>query len=367
MRILYISGAFPPMKCGVGDYTALLIDKISSFTEVKTALITNNIAQGINEDYNFEIFPIVKNWNMLDVFNIQKTIKLWKPDLVHIQYPAKGYGRKIAVHFLPMILQLKKVPVVQTWHEPLRWKGCFRYLPNIFARGTLIVVEPNYIDLIPFWFQWIVKFKHLHFIPVASSIPFVSINMSELTMLRSKFDGLTHNIIAYFGFVSPAKGIEYIFQIANPEIDRIVLICELNPNNSYHKYILNIINQKPWAGKVFVTGFLNDKEVGGILSSVDAVVFPFVKGLSSRNTSFLAAKIQGSFILTTSKKQCGYNIEENVYYSYPGDITDMKKSLRLYSGKHILPQLDHSYNWDYIADKHLSIYRNLLSNISNSE
>lgn len=360
MRILYISGAFPPIKCGVGDYTALLLKKISSFTNIEVGLITN-IEQQLNEDYNFEIFPIVKNWNMLDIFNIQKTIKLWKPDLVHIQYPTKGYGRKIAVHFLPMILQLKKIPVVETWHEPLSWKGCFRYLPNMFARGKLIVVEQNYIDLIPFWFQWVVKFRHPQFIPVASSIPLATVSMPELDMLRSKFDGLTHNLIAYFGFVSPAKGIEHIFQIANPDIDRIVLICELNPNDSYHKYILNIINQEPWAGKVFVTGFLNDKEVGSILSSVDAVVFPFIKGLSSRNTSFLAAKTQGSFILTTSKYQCGYNIKENVYYSCPGDIINMKKSLRLYSGKHIPPQLDRFYNWDYIADKHLNIYCKVLS------
>ncbi|MBU1754434.1 hypothetical protein KKG56_11400 [bacterium] len=355
------------MKCGVGDYTALLIKKISSFTNIKVGLITNIIDQHLNEDYNFEIFPIVKNWNMLDIFDIQKTIKSWNPDLVHIQYPAKGYGKKIAVNFLPMMLQLKKIPVIQTWHEPFSWKGCFRYLPNIFAHGPVIVVEQNYIDLIPFWFRWVVKFKQLQFIPVASNILPVVIDMIELTALRSKFDGLTHNIIAYFGFASPAKGIEYIFQIADPVLDRIVLICELSSSNSYHRCILNIINQEPWLGKVFVTGFLNAKDVGSILSSADVVIFPFVKGVNQRNTSFLAAKVQGSFILTTSKNQYGYNIEENVYYSRPKDIMDMKKSLRLYSGKHILPQLDHSYNWDYIADKHLSIYRNLLSNISNSE
>jgi glycosyltransferase involved in cell wall biosynthesis len=357
MRILYISGAFPPMKCGVGDYTAILIEKISLLANVEVGLITNIIDQPLNKNYNFEIFPIVKNWNILDIFNIQKTINLWKPDLVHIQYPTKGYGRKIAVHFLPMILQLKKIPVIETWHEPLSWKGCFRYLPNIFSNGELIVVEPNYIDLIPFWFQWAINFKHPQFIPVASNIPLTIIgNISELSMLRSKFDGLKHNIIAYFGFASPAKGIEYIFQIANPDIDRIVLICEIDSSNSYHKYILNIINQEPWTGKVFVTGFLNDKEVGSILSSADAVVIPFIKGLSLRNASFLAAKTQGSFILTTSNSQHGYNAKENVYYSYPRDIVDMKESLRLYSGKHIPPQTDPLHNWDYIIDKHLSIY-----------
>ena len=196
---MIITGSFPPMRCGVGTYTACLAEALGKLQDTKIAILTG-VHGAAGPDLNFEMFPIVYEWKLSALSNIIKTIRCWKPDVVHIQYPTQGYGDTWFPWFLPIILLLMNVAIVQTWHEDFpmaRWHN----LPNAIVPGGLIVVRPNYIASMPAWSRWLIKNKYFNFIPNTSPIPKIKLSDAERSFLHQRFTSLANALVVFFGFV----------------------------------------------------------------------------------------------------------------------------------------------------------------------
>ena len=164
-------------------------------------------------------------------------------------------------------------------------------------------------------------------------------------------------MIAYFGFVSPPKGVEAIFEIANPALHRIVLACELSESDTYHRSIAERIVNPPWKGRVEVSGFLEGEEVGRLLAASDAVIIPFRQGIRAGHGSLEAAVAQGTFTLTTSRDRKGYDPKENIYFAHPGDTQEMRKALETYLATRVSRSRDHTREkWRHIAEAHIGLY-----------
>jgi glycosyltransferase involved in cell wall biosynthesis len=360
MRILLISGSLPPMKCGVGDYTAHLAKALGRCKNTSVAVLTDVAATPIPSDFEFEVFPIAHGWRMFDAVRIAIAVRHWRPDIVHIQYPTQGYGRRYLPWLLPIVIRLLNVPIVETWHE-YHLERVRRNILNAALGGGLIAVRPNYKAMMPGWYRWLIRRKHFQFIPNASAIPRVRLSERERFATQSRFAPAPAKLIVYFGFVHPAKRVELLFEIADPAQDHLVLICDLNSDDAYHKTILDRIDHEPWAGKVTVTGFLPAEEVGRLLAAAAAVIFPFRDGAGEWNTSIRAAAIQGTFVLTTADERHGYYSSENVYYARPDDIADMGQALRTYvSSRSTRSDRDPASDWEAIADAHKSFYESVL-------
>jgi len=369
MRILLITGSFPPMRCGVGDYTACLAKALGKRKDTRVGVLSDEAAGLAHPEDNIEIFPIIRGWTILDAVRIFQKLRDWRPDVVHIQFHTQGYGRHILPRLLPSMLWLLKVPVIQTWHE------CFYRqlgrglpaLPNLMIPGSVIVVMPNYRDMMHPWYRWIARRKQLSFIPNVSSIPKVQLTERERAVIRAKYAPGTDHLIAFFGFASPGKGIEAICDIADPKVSSLVLICDLtsaDPTHKtfhmYHKQLLDRVNAKPWIGRATVTGFLPPDEVGRILAASDAAVFPFRDGGGIWNTSTKAATLQGTFVLVTGLEQHGYDPEENIYCALPGDLADMRRALSLYMGRRNDAGLGNT-DWGSVAEAHFRHYSGVLN------
>src|SRR6266567_269494 len=327
MRILLVSGSLPPMRCGVGDYTGRLAKALDRLQDTSVAVLTDAAAKPVPSDPDFEVFPVVDGWRMRDVVRIAKVARRWRPDVIHIQYPTQGYGRALLPWLLPALFSVANVPTVQTWHE-YHMETVRRNLLNAVLSGGLIVVRPDYKVTMPNWYRWLIRRKHFSFIPNASAIPQMRLNATESLAIRSQFASPPVRLVAYFGFVYPPKRVELLFEIADPSEHHLVLIGDLNPKNHYHKSIQDRANQAPWVGKATVTGFLPAEDVGRILAACDAIVLPFQDGGGIWNTSIHAAVKQGTFVLTTSRDQHGYDASSNVYYARPNDVADMGSALR---------------------------------------
>ena len=353
MKVLLITGSFPPMKCGVGDYTACLAAALSKRDGMSVAVLTDARADPLRTDYNFEILPVIQDWTLIHLPEALKTIKRWEPDVVHFQYPTQGYGNG----WLPGVLPLLCIPlnsaIVQTWHE---------YCPaspneNLLLAtipGGLIAVRPEYKEKMPLWMRWLTKHKEFRYIPNASSIPAAKLNDAERLAIRERYLPSEKRLIAFFGFIYPHKQIELLFEIADPATDHIVLIGDLNMNDPYQKSLMEKAEQAPWRGHVTVTGFLSPMDAARMLSAADAVVLPIQGGGGLWNTSLHAAAMQGTFVLTTSFDQQGYNSMENIYYAKPGDVEQMRSALQNYAGRKIdPPQLP---DWDFISKAHVQLY-----------
>jgi glycosyltransferase involved in cell wall biosynthesis len=360
LKVLIVTGSLSPMKCGVGDYTFALAEQLSVHCGVaKVVAITSTSANKVESD-SLEILSIIDKWNSNSLMKIVSAVKQIKPDVVHIQYPTTGYERFMVPSFMPVILRLLGFKVVQTWHEPLSYKGWFRYLPNTLACNALVVIEPDYLATLPLLYRWLLRNTAIKIIPVASSIPKANLSDMDRSAIRTRFNATQKRLVAYFGFASPGKGIDDLLEIANPEQDQLILICELDREILYHKHLLDKLSEKRWQGKVFVTGFLPSEEVGLILAASDVAVFPFVKGLGLRNTSYWAARAQGVFVLTTHRSRRGYYKDENVFYAAPSDIRAMHDALGLYAGNRNPSSSGALSGWSEIADEHVKFYTEIL-------
>lgn len=348
------------MRCGVGDYTGRLAKALGRRENTSVAVLTDAAATPVPSDFDFEVFPIVDGWEIADVVRIAKVVRRWRPDLVHVQYPTQGYGRRYLPWLLPALFSIANVPIVQTWHE-YHMERVRRNLLNAVLGGGLIAVRPDYKARMPNWYRWLIRKKHFGFIPNASAIPQTRLSDGERLVMRSHFAPLPIRLVVYFGFAYPPKRVELLFEIADPSQHHIVLIGDLNSKAEYHKSILDRVNQAPWIGKATVTGFLPAEDVGRILATADAVVLPFQDGGGIWNTSIHAAVKQGTFVLTTARDHQGYDASSNVYYARPDDVAEMTSALRTHIGNRMAKIDDDSASeWEAIADAHGALYASVL-------
>lgn len=362
MKILLVTGSFPPEKCGVGDYSFSLAKALADEPNVHVAILTSTSCGegGVHE--GIEIFPVLDKWRLAELPKVVKAIRKWSPDIVHIQYPTQGYGGGLLPWFLPMIAFVMRRRVVQTWHEGYSWRDAPLLFLKAIVPSQVVVVRPQYKEGLRSLFRWTLSRKKFLYIRNASSVPRVPLDNHERSELKARYLNGQRRLIVYFGFVLPHKGIELLFEIANPSSDRIVLAGETSKGGEYWKRIVAQASVEPWRGQVTIAGFLPPGEVGTLLAVADAVILPFRVGGGEWNTSIHAAVLQGTFVITTSLTRNGYDKQHNVYYAKLDDVQEMKSALDSYAGtrRRYVANIDRD-EWQQIASEHRSLYLTHLS------
>jgi glycosyltransferase involved in cell wall biosynthesis len=353
MKILFISGAYPPMHCGVGDYTSKLVGALETVAGVTPGVLTS-VAASSAVDSPTDFFPVIKVWDLPSLSRVIDVIRQFSPDIVHLQYPA-SFGRVFMPNFLPLVCKALGIAMVQTWHEHPIYSQMINSLPY----DTLVVVDPVYPAAYRQPYRAIVRHKECCYIPIGANIPKVDLSPEVRKQIRIGFNSDENRLIVYFGFAIHQKGIEGLFQAVNPDKDRLVLICELGMSDSYQASIIRLVESPEWSGKCFVTGFLEDQKVASILAAADAAVFPFVDGSTPRNGSVLAARLQGTFVVTTHTHFRGYHDSEHIFYVAPGDAEGIREALDSYAGSRFEGEPCLAA-WDDIAARHLELYERII-------
>jgi len=361
MRILLVTGSFPPMPCGVGDYTAKLAEFLANRKNTKVGVLTHQRGENPQDGRLYQILPGADGWRIAEIFRIARNVRNWRPDVIHFQYPGREYG--ILQFVLPMLFRIMGYPVFLTLHEYYNIHDCrslltaILHLPNMLAARGVSVTREKYQELMPWIYARILRRKIVRHIRIASNIPTILLDEIEREKIRGQYGDTCDSFLSYFGFVSPQKGLEDLFRIANPRRHYIVLVCDLQESDSYQKTILEIIGTPIWRERVTVTGFLSEIEVGRILSASDAVILPFRNGITMGNGSLHASVAQGTFTLTTSREQHGYDSANNIYFARPGDIVEMTDALETYIKRRIPREKDFTRRtWDDVANTHIQFY-----------
>ena len=358
MKVLIICGTYPPIKCGVGDYTFNLAKALTKIPSLRVGVLTSvNARDEARIDDGVQLFPVIDRWDFGSLGKIIKIINLYAPDLIHIQYPAFGYQASLMTA-LPFILKFKNIPIVQTWHEHVNectmvgWK-------NLLACNALIYVRYDFISKLSTLMKFLIKKVPNCYIPNATVIPPVRLSETQRVGLKKEIS-LDKKIVCFFGFANPNKGLEHLFEVVDPIKFHLLLICELDPLNSYQNVILEKAKNYKWANNVTITGYLSEQDIGELFSVVDAAVFPFPGGAGSWNSSLKAAQASGIFTLATSadSNKCGYDPNLNTYYVPCDAINSMPSILEVYAGRRIGINLINE--WDAIALEHYSVYRECL-------
>lgn len=351
------------MFCGVGDYSARLAAALRE-TGADIQVLTTRRPDTLAGDPAW-VRRVMPSWTQGALPQFRAALNGFKPDVVHVQYPTQGYHYATAPALLMLMARaLQKFVVVSTWHE---------YPPDALTRGkfcqaalalisrAIIVVRPEYPPRVRGVLAAALGDTPIRFIPNASVIPRVTLTDGERTALRQQLCGTERQLVAFFGFAYPNKGVEQIFDIADPARHHLVLIGNLTQSDPYHVRLRKLADSDRWRGRVTITGFVDQQIAARYLAVSDAAVFPFLSGGGHWNSSLHAAMAQGTFVIATSTARAGYDPGENVYYAVPGAVPDMAAALRDYAGIRSASGGFRADPWMDIAQSHMDVYRTCLA------
>ena len=353
LRVLLITGSYPPMKCGVGSYTKRLAVALAECEDVNVTVLTDERAKEAEKQKKVEVLSVIRGWRIAELIIILKHIKNIDPDIIHIQYPTQGYSGRMPL-LLPFFMRLLGRTCVQTWHEPLSRLGCYLSI----RLNILITVKKEFMSSLPKLRQIALRKTKLVWIPAASLLPAVTLSDEDRDNIRNRYFQNVKLLLVFYGFLAPIKGVEALFEIVKKTNANLIFASDFNPVDNYHRDLLTNITAMGISSRISIAGFLPDVQLASILAAADAVVLPFRDGAKDWNTSIDGALAQGTFVLTTSLTVNGYDKKKNIYFAKPGNIDEMIESLQNYAGCRTLCKPAIS-EWQNIAKQHLKLYHEL--------
>jgi glycosyltransferase involved in cell wall biosynthesis len=358
LRVLLVSGSLPPMRCGVGDYTAGLAQALVATGRIDVAVLTSRLKAGSDagEWAGVDRIEPVDRWRASGLGRALRTVRAWRPDIVHVQYPSQGYDGVLPLLLGSAARWLLGVPLVLTLHEPV---GVNLRVPVmavlIRSANAVIVVRPNFRDLVNRKVRWTIAGRRLRHIPNATTLPRATPTPERTRAIRERLHAGTRALVAYFGFVYQRRGVLQLFHIADPALHHLVIVGGmLEEAASYYREVSVRAAEDDWRDSCTMTGFVPVEQAAEILACADAIVLPFEDGGGSWNTSLHGARLQGTFVVTTSREARGYNARENVYYAEPGNLGEMRAALAAHIGTRREPR--DVPTWEQVAAGHLEAY-----------
>jgi glycosyltransferase involved in cell wall biosynthesis len=361
LRVLLVSGSYPPMRCGVGDYTERLAVALRGQPGVEVQVVTSTESGAAAGDQPW-VRPAMPSWRLVALADFATVLGQFRPDIVHIQYPTQGYRVASGPVAIPFVARLRGAAVVVTWHEypPQKFSREMMAMCIMAAAAQAVVyVRPDYGDRIRGALAHALGDAPLRFIPNASVIPAVTLSEADRRNVRAALGCNEEKLVAFFGFAYPHKGVHLLFEIADPKKHRLLLISELAEADEYHRTVQRLASSERWRGRVVVTGFAPPEDVARLLAAADAAVFPFAGGGGMWNSSLHAATSQGTFTIATSVAQRGYFEEQNTYYAEPGAVDEMRTALERHAGRRMPSGGNAALAWRDIAREHAALYRAL--------
>ncbi|HSI54109.1 MAG TPA: glycosyltransferase [Ramlibacter sp.] len=356
MRVLQIAGMFPPGRCGVGDYVSSLAQGLARVPGTQVAVLTQRSATRV-PPASVEVLGETGTWRLWELPRLVRSIRRWQPDVVHIHWPSQGFGWRLGPALLPALCKwLGIATVVQTWHEPWLGRDWLRFRLQRRATDGLVFVRPNFMQLMPA--------RLLRFMPACpqrtfgsgGALPRSTLSGDQRARLRDRYLKGRRNLVAFFGFIYPKKGVEQLFEIADPAVDALVIAGSVL-DEPYAQRLAAIAREHGWGEQLQYTGYLEPEAAADLLHAADAVVLPFVAGGGEWNTSLHGALAQGTLVVTTSEHPQGDDPQRNLYTAPVADVAGMRQALRTLAGRRShAPARD---EWAEIARAHVGFYSEL--------
>lgn len=309
VRLLLVTGSYPPMADGVGDYTQKFFHELSrQLGEENVSLITSRIANPVEKSPR--IYYAIKKWNLCGTARVLKILKKSKPDIVNIQYQTHGYKRYPGIAFLPWFIRLllPQMRIVATIHEfsTRTLKGRVRLLISMVMSHRIIIVNRIYEQEIASYVPFLRK--KLRYIPVgANLLPKGIADPLELARLRETKGFVDSGpVICYFGIIRDGKGLEFLLHAFSIVVRQVQTARLLLIGHADIKYfdsrIKAAIETYRLDDHVILTGRCNELELTNYFALADICVLPYADGVSTRRGSFMVGMQYGLPIITTRPK-----------------------------------------------------------------
>ena len=383
MRVLLVTGEFPPMQGGVGDYTreiGLALHALGNEVHV-LAPTQAGPAPGLT------IHPLVERWDWRCWGTLLDLVRKHRPDVVHVQYQAAAYAMHPAINFWPWRLRRMgagrprsvvtfhdlKVPYLFPKAGPVR-----RWVVNELAKRSDAAITTNREDLERL--SEVLE-EPPALIPIGSNIapePPASFNRDAV---RATWGASPDDLVlCFFGFINDRKGVDTLLHALRalvldpPTAGRVLLLFiggrtgASDPTNvAYLAQIDALIAKLDLEEHIFWTGYVAPEEVTASFVSADLCVLPYRDGASFLHGTFHAALVHGMPILTTQPRVHLPELIDgkNIYLVPPEDAGAVASAVSHLAGDRELREklgagakvLAEMFGWDRIAADTLDLYR----------
>ncbi len=346
--VALVAGSWPPMRCGIGDYS-------------------HELARALRETgRSVTVVASPRGWSCARMPSLAFRIARENPRLVHIQYPTIGYGRRLGPQLLLLLLRAAGLRTITTLHEfrathPLRRAAC---LPFVYLSDFLIFTNVQEQDAVARLWPGPLRagfIRRSAVIPVGSNIP--APNGAEPAPNGGAY-------AAYFGLFYPGKNVELAVEAfakaaaLEPEL-RFRFIGDIHPDHEGYFDALRLRAERDLpAGRVEWRLGLAPAEVAEALGESRVCVLPFPDGASFKRTSLLAAMTLGVPVVTTQGRSTPARLAEAraVLFGETAEelaarmlevVRDPSLSRRLSDAER---GLSRSFSWDNIARAHIEAY-----------
>ncbi len=310
MRIGIVSGEYPPMQGGVGDFSRELSNGLAAQGH-RVHILTRVGSQADGLAEGCELAPEIENWGWSLAGRIRRWARDRALDIVDLQYQAAAYEMHPAVNLLSR--RSIKVPLAVTFHDlkvpylfpkagPLRWRAILT-----LARRSDGVIVTNREDQLALENSRV--FPPPTLIPIGSNIRPAPPPDYDRRAWRERWGvNVGDTLVGYFGFLNQSKGGEELICALDRLREMPVRLMMIGgrvgssdrSNLAYADRIDGLVRQFDLEDRIIWTGYTTPAEVSANLLASDICLLPYRDGVSFRRGSFMAAIAHGLPIITTN-------------------------------------------------------------------
>jgi glycosyltransferase involved in cell wall biosynthesis len=417
MKILVVSGEYPPMKGGVGRYTKNLVHALAMKPNIEVsvatgadAAVTSNASQGINNATITTYSSTIRKGDRRNSDRILQIVSEIKPDVVNIQYERGLYEvdttfkhtfwRLVNGSTLDRFYKMCSVPTVSTLHtvfpqeeysayiqdRALRKEGRFSFLPQplraairrwvLNQRYDLLLRVVNLSDAVispARTLQEVVGRGTVIYHGAEPAIEFSSTSslMNDKKEEFRKTFGLPVDkmLLLAFGYAGSYKGFDVLGGLDLPNGWSLV-IKQTKHERGFERPIKFGKNNGDNNGVISLNlEYLDDTTMSKLFFACDAIIFPY-KIVSISGVMFDALAHGLPFVASDLRffkefADMGLGIVcKRTTQSYERSISTLALEYDKY--KAIVEQFRSKLRWSNIANQHIEFFSSLISQYNNN-
>lgn len=366
MKLLVISGAFPPMASGEAANTFHLCRRLAG-AGVDVHLLTTR-QPNIQEVDDVKVYPVMRHWSWREVGKLLQTIRSIAPDAILLMHLGGIYNNHPMITFAPTVAKraLSGVRFVTRFENPMFkiqrqpslmsralrkaatwWAGADRCS---YSFGTLLRDSDAIIGLCDYHLERLrdedpaAETKGM-LIPPPANVSVVPDHDGALRIRGRKVIAAPANafVVGYLGYLYPVKGVETLLRavalLASEKLPlRLVVIGGKGDvpgvdegKVSYYDQMQQLAADLGLSGVTTWVGAFSavDENVAGYIHAADAFVLPFDNGIHLNNSSLATLASYGVPIVATREHTDRALVDQtNVLLCPPRDSAAIAAAIR---------------------------------------
>lgn len=421
MKILVVSGEYPPMNGGVGRYTKNLVHAIAKKPNVEVSVAIGGGGGGATAPVTSDPSPdsnnvtvyhgVVRKGDKRNSERILQIVSETKPDVVNIQYERGLYEIDTTIRHtfwrlmhgstLDRFYKMSPVPTVSTLHtvfpqdeyyayikeRATRKEGRFGFLPQPLRAAIRRWVMKQRYDLLLHvvsqsdgvisparTLQEVVRGGTViyHGAEPAIELSSLSSRINDKKEFRKEFGlPLDKMLLLAFGYAGSYKGFDVLAKLRLP-FGWSLVVKQTKHERGFEKPIELGGGKNEGVNNVISLnlGYLDDTTMSKLFFACDAIIFPYkivsISGVMfdalAHGLPFIASDLR--FFKEFAEMGLGIVCKRNTQ-SFERSISTLALEYNEYKTR--VEQFRSKLQWSNVANKHLEFFSGLISQYSNNE